>query len=197
MTVKRDLKRRVRERQARTGESYMTALRHVEGPVHEPVEERRAFPVVELVDVSEIAAPLGYKLRVTVASSVVDRVDVAATLTRFRDLLLATTRDHQLELMRDVVLRGERPLSRFDRERVHQEWYDVRRFLERARAGLGGVSDSGKLLAMMVDSKAGPMMTLFHLALRVELLNIKREPTLGLSEVPPPAPGRDWEVIPW
>ena len=31
MTQKRDLKRRVRERQIRTGESYMTALRHVRG----------------------------------------------------------------------------------------------------------------------------------------------------------------------
>ncbi len=29
MTVKRDLKRRVRLRQARTGESYVTARRHV------------------------------------------------------------------------------------------------------------------------------------------------------------------------
>lgn len=197
MTVKRDLKRRVRERQARTGESYMTALRHVEGSVHEPVEECRAFPVVELVDVSEIAAPLGYKLRVTVASSVIERVDVAAALTRFRDLLLATTRDHQLELMRDVVLRGERPLARFDRDRVHQYWYDVRRFLDRARAGLGGVTDCGTLLAMPVDSKTGPVMAMFHLALRVELLNIKREPTLRLSEIPPPAPGRNWEAIPW
>jgi hypothetical protein len=54
MTVKRGLERRVRERQARTGESYMTALRHVQGQVHELVEERRAITVVELVDVSEI-----------------------------------------------------------------------------------------------------------------------------------------------
>ena len=73
----------------------------------------------------------------------------------------------------------------------------MRRFLDRARAGLGGVTDCGTLLAMMADSKTGPVMTMFHLALRVELLNIKREPTLGLSEIPPPAPDRNWEAIPW
>lgn len=40
-------------------------------------------------------------------------------------------------------------------------------------------------------------MLLFHLALRVEVLNIKREPTLGLSELPARASGLDWEVLPW
>ena len=193
MTAKRDLKRRVRERQARLGESYMTALRHVQAQRPEPVAERRAIPVVELIDVSEIAAPLGYKLRVTVAPSVVDRIDVAATLTRFRDMLLSTTRDRQLDLMRDVVLRGEQPAAR-----LRADWLDdLRRFLDRARAGLGGLSDSGRWLAMAVDGKTGPMMVMFHLVLRVDFLHIQRGPTLGLSEVPPAGPGRDWEVIPW
>ena len=59
MTAKRDLKRRVRERQAHTGESYMTALRHVRnrrtGERESEREGEGAVPVVEMIDVSEIA----------------------------------------------------------------------------------------------------------------------------------------------
>src|SRR5262245_1885413 len=94
MTAKRDLKRRVRERQARTGESYVTALRHVAAQA----DHREAISVVELVDVTEIGAPLGYKVRIMVAPSTIGQIDVVATLTRFRDLLLATTRDRELDL---------------------------------------------------------------------------------------------------
>lgn len=191
MTEKRDLKRRVRERQAQTGESYMTALRHVQD--HAP--SRESIAVIELVDVSEIAAPLGYKIRVTALPSIVEQIDVAATLTKFRDVLLATTRDRSLDLMRDVVLRGRpaRPLNR-------PPWSldELRQFIERARAGLGGVSDTGTLVAMSVEGKDRSRMTLFHLGLPPQQAYVRRIPALGLSELPDDdTQGIPWWVIPW
>src|SRR5215468_10944795 len=103
MTKQRDLKRIVRERQSRTGESYVTALRHVRGVQGECV------PVVELVDVSEVGAALGIKIRVLVLPALAESIDVTATLQQLRTVLLSTTRDPALDLMRAVVLCGERP----------------------------------------------------------------------------------------
>ncbi len=71
MTVKRDLKRRVRQRQARTGESYVTARRHVvaagpattEDPDSEPDSEIEAADTDDTeageVDASRQTADLG------------------------------------------------------------------------------------------------------------------------------------------
>src|SRR5512142_1555815 len=101
MTEKRDLKRRVRERQAQTGESYMTALRHVQA------QRPPAFPVVELVDLTEIGAPLGFKCRIVMSPVLADQIDAAGALARLRDALLAPDREGSLELFRAVTLRGE------------------------------------------------------------------------------------------
>ena len=45
MTANRDLKRRVRDRQSHTGESYMTALQQVLGSLDEVVND----PLIELI----------------------------------------------------------------------------------------------------------------------------------------------------
>jgi hypothetical protein len=189
MTEKRDFKRRVRERQAQTGESYMTAHRHVraQAPSGDPIS------VVELIDITEIATPLGYKIRVTAMPSIVERIDVAATLIKFRDVLLATTRDRSLDLMRDVVLRGAPA-----RPPLRPAWFDeLREFLDRASAGLGGVSDGGTLVAMSVAGKTGAQMMLFHLKLAPDLPYVRRVATLGLGEVPDGSAGTPWWVFPW
>jgi hypothetical protein len=68
MTKRRDLKRRVRERQEKTGESYVTARRHVlvdpaeNGPA--PASPGTAIPVVEMITLTEHATRLGMKCRV-------------------------------------------------------------------------------------------------------------------------------------
>jgi hypothetical protein len=65
MTANRDLKRRVRDRQSSTAESYLTALR--------PVLARRpggipsVIPTVEFIEVSGVATRLGLKCRLTVS----------------------------------------------------------------------------------------------------------------------------------
>lgn len=154
MTARRDLKRRVRERQARTGESYMTALRHV-------LDNRPAVPVVELIDITDIAAALGIACRARLTPTLADRIDAASALRQLRDALVATLRDPALDLMRRVVLGGESPS-------IKPTSIDVtRRFMTRVRAGIGGVAEHGRLLALAVDGRRGhgPEMVVFLLLL--------------------------------
>ena len=173
MTEKRDLKRRVRDRQARTGESYMTALRQVQA------QRPPTFPVVELVDLTEIGRPLGFKCRVAMFPGLADRVDAATALAKFRDVLLMTDRDQSLELFRAVTLRGEP--RRF---RITQDALDEgRQFVVRARAGLNGVSDGGRMLALHIDGKQGATMVIFLLWLVPDFVHVLREPSLILTSL--------------
>lgn len=151
MTRQRDLKRLVRERQVRTGESYVTALRHVRVPRTE------AFPVVELVDVTAIGEPLGMQCRVLVQPELAARIDVAAALRQLRSVLLTTTPDPDFDLMRAVVLRGERPYS------APPTIADGLRFLVRLRAGIGGVCPSGRIVAFSVAGASGVEQVVFLL----------------------------------
>lgn len=152
MTARRDLKRRVRERQSRTGESYMTALRHV-------LDNRPAVPVVELIDITDIAAALGMACWARLTPTLADRIDVASVLRQLRDALVATPRDPALDLMRRVVLGGESPTMKPSPIEV------TLRFLTRVRAGIGGVAEHGRLLALAVDGRRGTEMVVFLLLL--------------------------------
>ena len=151
MTRQRDLKRRVRERQARTGEAYVTALRHVRVPRTE------AVPVVELVDVTAVGEPLGMRCRVLVQPELAERIDIAAALRQLRSVLLTTTPDPDFDLMRAVVLRGEHPYS------APPPLADGLRFLVRLRAGIGGVCPSGRIVAFSVAGAAGVEQVVFLL----------------------------------
>jgi hypothetical protein len=151
MTAKKDLKRRVRERQARTGESYITALRHVRAQAPEPPEPPEPpFPVLELADLTEAGGAIGLACRIAIYPQLAARVDVTRVLTRLRDLLTATAEDRSLTLMRDVVLRGEKPRRTLAPEALGE----ARAFVARVRAGLGGISDSGHMLALTVDGES-------------------------------------------
>lgn len=173
MTEKRDLKRRVRDRQARTGESYMTALRQVQAP------RPPAFPVVEFIDLTEIGTPLGFKCRVAMFPGLADQVDAASALAKLRDVLLMTDRDRSLELFRAVTLRGEP--RRF---RLTQDAFDEgRRFAVRARAGLSGVSEGGRMLALHIDGKQGLTMVIFVIWLVPDFVPVQREPSLILTSL--------------
>ena len=163
MTAKKDLKRRVRERQARTGESYVAARRAVMAEAPSP--EREAAPagpinVVELDDISEQAAALGFQCRVSIARALAAQIAPETALARLRDVVLATSADPALEPIRAVALRGEQQR----RPGVMQAWMtDLRHFVARVRAGVGGVSASGTTLAVPVEGTRGLVMMVCHL----------------------------------
>ena len=149
MTAKRDLKKRVRERQARTGESYTSA--------REQVLAARApelVPVIELVDVSAEATRLGLVCRALMVPTLAERVDAATVLARLRTALLATEGDPSTAFLRRVLLRGE-PAGPMPLGTVLEGVEAARRFMARARAGIGGASEGGRMLALHVDGRVG------------------------------------------
>jgi len=151
MTAKKDLKRRVRERQARTGESYTAARAQVVSQREDlppPSDEsRKAISVIEMVNATDEAAKLGFKCDVLMSPSVVARVPAARVLERVRDALLATESDVELLPMRALALRG---LSR--RARSRRSWDELRRFFQRCRVGIGGTTEAGDMMAIQIDA---------------------------------------------
>jgi hypothetical protein len=148
MTARKDLKKLVRARQARTGERYTTALEQVIADRPSPI------PVIELVDLSEEARALGMVARVGMFSDAAARIDGRAALERLREVLRATAGDPATHLFRSVLLDGE-PLPPPSRN-VHLTLEEGRQFLARARAGLAGVSESGRMIALAVAGRQGP-----------------------------------------
>jgi len=147
MTDQRDFKRRVRDRQARTGESYMTARRHVLAQRPEP-----AIPVVETIDATDDAARLGLRCRVLVFPRLAEKIEIAALLAKVRDALLLTAEDKETQLIRELALYGRPP-------RRPMLWAaDVagsKRFVARVRAGMGGTTNDGHVLAIHVAGRDG------------------------------------------
>lgn len=184
MTAKRDLKRRVRERQGRTGESYMTALRHV-------LDQRPSVvPVVELIELSEVGAAMGIQCRVRMAPVLADRIDAVGALRRLREALIATERDPAFDLMRRVVMHGESPVLR-------PAGIDAGlRFLARVHAGIGGISEHGRMLALMVDGRRGPEMIVFMLWLS-PIFYVPYRPSLVLASVDGTLDGPGGMSIAW
>jgi len=157
MTAKRDLKKHVRERQARTGEAYVTALRHVLAAR----EGGDKVPVVEMEDVSAAAQDCGLRFRAVMFPGLRRRIDPRVALKRLRQVLDETVGDPAFELLRAVLLGGEwrqAPLDSADILRARQ-------FVERARAGVGGVSEGGTRLALQIEGHDGPELVLFVLRL--------------------------------
>ena len=145
MTDRKDFKRRVRERAERTGESYTTARAQL---LAQRPESPPAVPVVELEDVSDLAAALGLRCRVHVSAAVTAQVAAPRVVALVSTALTASDSLPEADLMRRVVLYGERPPALFERGRVIG---DLRSFFARARAGLGGFARNGFMLAMHVD----------------------------------------------
>lgn len=185
MTAKKDLKRRIRERQERTGEDYVVARRAVlaegERPAEdqgnasptlsklEPEETRPAggmiggaptFAVVELNDISAEAKEYGFRCTVSIAHRLAAEIDPRAALQQLREAVMGTTADPSMEAFRAVALRGERPT----RTEVADDWQDaMNRFVLRVRAGIGGVSEAGTMLALPVETRRGMTMMICQL----------------------------------
>jgi hypothetical protein len=115
---------------------------------------RSAVPVVELIDVSAEARRANILCRVAMFPALAARLEPAVVLARLHALLVATAEDPQLLVFSQVALTGRGPQSppqggwppNFDA---------LKRFLRRARAGLGGVSGDGNTLAFHVAGQGG------------------------------------------
>src|SRR4051794_41843740 len=96
MTTKKDLKKRVRDRQAHTGESYTAALAQVlaQAPA------RSDDLVVELIDLSAEAARLGFKCHVAAWPDLAAQADLTVVLEQLRGALRAIADDPAIALMR-------------------------------------------------------------------------------------------------
>jgi hypothetical protein len=202
MTAKKDLKRRVRERQAQTGESYVTARRHVVAqapdpvrpgaepppapPPADPAEPRRpVIHVDEMHDITEAAAQLGWRCRVTITRSLLDLAEASHVLDKIRVLLDATANDPAMERFRTVLLHGERvSLPKIPRGFWMEQ---MRRFLARAHAGIGGISEQGDCLALVIDGT----MVLAHIGYWPRPPRAHAAPRLSLSAIGPATEGLD------
>ncbi|HKE20492.1 MAG TPA: hypothetical protein VKB80_36715 [Kofleriaceae bacterium] len=166
MTAKRDLKKRIRERAARTGERYTAARKHVLGAG----EPTGGVPFIELRDMSKLAARVGIRCPTYMFPGVADRVDGRALLAHIRDCLRATERDRATDILRAVILDGEQPAIEDSRVSLmlHQVAPILRAistrqilptrgdaFFTRARAGIGGISEGGTMLALPFAGKQG------------------------------------------
>lgn len=159
MTIKKDLKKRVRDRQIRTGESYTTAREQVLAERQEP---GRGL-LIEMVDLSAEAARVGLKCRHVYASpKVLACVDGTALVEQIRAALVATGDDPVTKRLRSILLRGERPPEPRPLAEMLREF---RTFLTCVQAGIGGASRQGSMLAFEVRGQRGTIMVVCALRL--------------------------------
>jgi hypothetical protein len=152
MTAKKDLKKRVRDRQAHTGESYTAALAQVlaRRPAGEPL-------LIELADLTAEAAALGLHVRRVYASPpVLEQIDGPSALAQLRDALRTTDGDADTELLRSVLLAGARPT--LPRRPGTRSLIELRRFVSRVQAGIGGPNQHGTMLALNVQGHRERLM---------------------------------------
>ena len=118
-------------------------------------------PVVELVDVTADARRAGLVCRVAMFPGLARRVEPAGVLARLRALLVETTGDPQASALCQVALTGyaqRRPARQIPTTE------SVRRFIRRALAGLGGISEDGTALAFHVADRDGIVPVLCSLS---------------------------------
>jgi len=137
----------------------------------------QAIDVVELRDYTAEAADLGLKCSVAIAGQLIEEVEPHDALLRLRDVLVATRSDPALDTIVAVALRGERPDPRSS-----DDWVDtMNHFAARCRAGVGGVSDGGTMLAMPIQGKRGLVMVVCQLGFGI--VRPERDPAIVLTTV--------------
>lgn len=157
MTAKKDLKERVRARQEQTGERYTTALERVR---RQGAKKRRAI-VVDVPDLTEIAAALGLKSRAYCSFAFWnqsqrddERASIArSVLRRLVEVLRATETDPSTALLRGALLHGKKLPS----SRAFALWRggQLRAFIARLRLGVRGTSSDGQAIAFEAPDPRG------------------------------------------
>lgn len=185
MTFRRDLKRRIRERQELTGERYTTARAHVLAA--QARSGRPSSLVIELHDVSQQARAAGLVCPVEVTPALQRaRRELPALLAQLRRILLGATRG--LEAMQRVALRGEPDPVLRDGPVVILGAY-VQGFLDDLEHGLRGPGPGGRVLAFDAELGGGSqtiIAQLFPQHMRASLLVLSRfrEDSLWLFDSP-------------
>jgi hypothetical protein len=136
MTFRRDLKRRIRERQKKTGESYTTARAQMIG------EHGRSSLLVELHDVTEEAKAVGFACEVRALGALCrSRKQTRQLLEQLKQILLAPI--DGIEALKRAVLLGEPLPARTAIDLVTH----ARSFLQSLRLGIRGLGAGGRIIA--------------------------------------------------
>lgn len=152
MTVKKDLKKRIRERQEKTGESYTTARMHVLDPAPAEAPEAPKVREVSLREVTLLLEALGMKGQAFLSRGFPESLARPA-LERLRELLLATGDEPATRWLRAVLLDGEPDAVDFGS--LAREWGEARVFMRNLRLGLRGPSRSGRTLSFELRADGG------------------------------------------
>ncbi len=154
MTKHKTLKDRVRERQQKTGERYTTALAHVKAHAQERLlGAEEPFDACEAARTVGLACQVSASARLAVGPAGERGRRLTRALERLKGLLLALAGDAGAEKLAAVLLRGEAwssgPVS------AVAELAEARRFLDEVKAGKRGVSRTGRVAVVDVDSPGG------------------------------------------
>ena len=148
MTKHKTLKQRVRERQAKTGERYTTALAHLQA-------HRRGALTAEPFDATRLARERGFACTASVSEKLSRGPQperrVRAVLDALKALLLALDGDAGAERMTAVLLHGEPGPA--GAPHAIAEAAEARTFLAAVAAGRRGVSSNGRLAAFDADGQ--------------------------------------------
>ncbi|HEX3764100.1 MAG TPA: FHA domain-containing protein [Kofleriaceae bacterium] len=150
------------------------------------------FPVVEVVDVTEEARRLGFLCQVGMFPSLIARVEPTDVLRRLRELLLETAGDPEMELLFQVAMSGVAPRWPLRRPGSIES---VRRFVRRALAGMGGVSEGGNSLAFHIAGAGGVVPVLCGLSGQIAKLTLSAIDDMTSEAAV--GDGRRISVVPW
>lgn len=167
MTARKDLKRRVRERMAQTGESYTQALEHVRAGSAEAEQAPRKSLIEHAPptrDLTPLAAREGFTTcSVKVSEPVWDRIEAeegsaeawfGSVFEALRRYLVVNIGHRPADTFRSVVVRGA-PLD------LKREVSFPLQFHHEIAKGERGASPDGRLVALDIPSKKGNVLVLF------------------------------------
>lgn len=123
-------------------------------------EQAETMSVVALEDVTSAAAALGLRCKVSIAESVLREVSAETVLEQLRHVLENTAADPAFDHLRAVAFNGEHPNLPAAPPAFRE---GLRNFAARVRAGVGGISETGTMLAMTVESHGSAKMIVCQL----------------------------------
>jgi hypothetical protein len=179
MTAKKDLKKLVRERQAKTGERYVTALAQVRS-------QNKALVFDECRDVSEWALAEGFHCRAFVSEALWSaECSVGRPAERFRlvfsrvgAFLRSLEGETGADALSKTILEGE-PWPHGVPNAI-REITEARRFLSQIKAGVRGVSRNGRFVAFDVP-RGNAVVTFVGICLAVPTRDPDRRPLFWLQ----------------